>query len=224
MEEWLKIQNLFALSHSIAGKRLAEKEYPWQILPEIGAILAELGETLPPDRYDHPSDGVWIAKNATVDDKATVLSPCIIGERTEIRPGAYLRGNVIVGDDCVIGNSTELKNCILFDRVQVPHYNYVGDSILGYGAHMGAGAVTSNVKGDKSEVHIHTGTESIPTGLKKCGAFLGDGAEIGCHTVLNPGCVIGCYTNVYPLCSVRGTVAPQSILKDSGEIAAQKTE
>lgn len=224
MKTTWKTNHLFDLSHSIVGAYLSEKEFPWQILPEIGALALRLGEKLPPERFDQPSENVWIAKTAKISEKATILPPCIIGENTEVRPGAFLRGNVIVGEKCVVGNSSELKNCILFDCVQVPHYNYVGDSILGFHAHMGAGAITSNVKGDKSPVCIHGDEKTEETGLKKCGAFLGDYAEIGCQTVLNPGTVIGRHTTVYPLCSVRGTVPEECIYKAEGNIVTKIKE
>ena len=210
---------LFDLSHTLARPWLEHSEYPWEILPDIPAIIREIGRTLDPARYHAPAEGVWIAKTAVVAPTASIAPPAIIGENTEVRHGAFIRGAALVGDGCVVGNSTELKNCILFDGVQVPHYNYVGDSILGYKSHMGAGAITSNVKSDKSPVTVKpaAGFEGafapIPTGRKKLGAMLGDFVEVGCNSVLNPGTVIGAYSNVYPLSSVRGAVPANSIFK-----------
>ncbi len=208
----IKTSDLFDLSHTRASQLLGACEYPWQALDGIGEAVLSVGASLDAARYDHPSEGVWIAKSARVAPTAFIAAPCVIGEETEVRPGAYLRGNVLVGDGAVVGNSTELKNCILFDGVQVPHYNYVGDSILGYKAHMGAGAITSNVKGDKTPVVVR-GEARYETGRKKFGAMLGDGAEIGCNSVLNPGSVIGRGAQVYPLTSVRGVVPAHSIVK-----------
>ena len=208
----IRMTDLFDLSHSRAGKRLAGYHYPWEALADIKAMVLEIGAALDPARYDHPQTDVWIAKSATVYPTATIIGPCVIGENTEVRPGAFLRGSILVGDDAVVGNSSELKNCILFDGVQVPHYNYVGDSILGYKAHMGAGSITSNVKGDKKNVVVHGG-ENYETGRKKFGAMLGDYAEIGCGSVLNPGTIIGRDSQVYPLSSVRGVVPARSIVK-----------
>ena len=215
----LRTQSLFDLSHTLARPWLEHTEYPWEILPDIPAMIREIGSTLDPARYDSPAEGVWIAKTATVAPTASIAPPAIIGENTEVRHCAFIRGAVLVGDGCVVGNSTELKNCILFDGVQVPHYNYVGDSVLGYMSHMGAGAVTSNVKSDKSLVVIKPtpGFEGdfdpIPTGRKKCGAMLGDFVEVGCNSVLNPGTVIGSHSTVYPLSSVRGAVPANAIFK-----------
>lgn len=191
---------------------LAGVAYPWEALDRIGETVLAIGAKLDPEAYDHPQDDIWIAKSAVVYKTATIIGPCIIGENTEVRPGAFLRGNILVGDGAVVGNSTELKNCILFDGVQVPHYNYVGDSILGYMAHMGAGAITSNVKGDKQNVVVH-GERDYETGRMKFGAMLGDYAEIGCGSVLNPGTVIGRDTQVYPLSSVRGVIPARHIVK-----------
>ena len=215
----LRTQSLFDLTHTLARPWLEHTEYPWEILSDIPAVIREIGATLDPARYDHPAEDVWIAKSATVAPTAYIGAPAIIGERTEVRHGAFIRGGALVGDDCVVGNSTELKNCILFDGVQVPHYNYVGDSVLGYKSHMGAGAITSNVKSDKSPVVIKPAPglegdfDPIPTGRKKCGAMLGDFVEVGCNSVLNPGTVIGAHTNVYPLSSVRGAVPANAIFK-----------
>lgn len=208
----IRITDLFDLTHTCAAKMLARHEYPWEALAEIGEAVLAIGRTLPQEAYLHPNENVWIAKTAVVAPTATIIGPCIIGENTEVRPGAFLRGNVLVGDEAVVGNSTELKNCILFDGVQVPHYNYVGDSILGFKAHMGAGALTSNVKGDKEPIVVH-GEADYSTGRRKFGAMLGDYAEIGCNSVLNPGTIIGRETQVYPLSSVRGVVPARCIVK-----------
>ena len=208
----IRVKDLFDLAHTRAGRLLSGCEYPWEALSGIGQAVLEIGLALDPAAYDHPSEDVWIAKSASVAKTATIAGPCVIGENTEVRPGAFLRGGILVGDNAVVGNSTELKNCILFDGVQVPHYNYVGDSILGFMAHMGAGAVTSNVKGDKKNVVVH-GEEVYETGRKKFGAMLGDYAEIGCNSVLNPGTIIGRDSQVYPLSSVRGVVPARCIVK-----------
>ena len=208
----IKVHDLFDLTHTRAAELLAGCAYPWEALPGIREAVLAIGRALPQDRYDHPAPDVWIAESAKVAPSASITGPCVIGEDTEVRPCAFLRGSVLVGDGAVVGNSTELKNCILFDGVQVPHYNYVGDSILGYLAHMGAGAVTSNVKGDKKNVVVH-GEADYETGLKKFGAMLGDHAEIGCNSVLNPGTVIGRDSQVYPLSCVRGVVPARSIVK-----------
>lgn len=212
----IKTAELYDLSHTLAAPLLGECEYPWQALPRIKDFILSVGSTLPADEYDNPEEGVWIAKSARLAKTATVSGPCIIGKDTELRTGAFIRGSVIVGEGCVVGNSCELKNAILFDCVQVPHFNYVGDSILGYRSHTGAGAITSNVKSDKTLVRVKTEDGFIETGLKKFGAMLGDFVEVGCNSVLNPGTVIGRNTNVYPLSSVRGTVPPDHIYK-SGE-------
>ena len=218
----LKNTELFEKGHSLAEKQIFECEYPWQVLPHIKEIILEIGKTLPADRYDNPSEGVWIAKSAKVSPSASISGPCIIGEDTEIRQCAFIRGSALIGDGCVIGNSTELKNCIIFDCCQVPHFNYVGDSILGYKSHMGAGSITSNVKSDKTLVCVRAGEERIETGLKKFGAMLGDFVEVGCNSVLNPGTVIGPHSNVYPLSSVRGAVPANSIFKAAGNIVLKK--
>ena len=216
------VQDLFDLSHSAAGAYLERFTYAHEALPGIKELILSIGKTLSLSEYDHPEEDIWIAKDAVLYPNHYIAGPCIIGHRTEVRPGAFIRGSALVGDDCVVGNSTELKNVILFDSVQVPHYNYVGDSILGYHSHMGAGAVTSNVKGDRKPVVIHDGTASLPTGMKKVGAMLGDYAEIGCGSVLNPGTVIGRNTQVYPLTSVRGVIPEDSILKSGHEIAKKR--
>jgi NDP-sugar pyrophosphorylase family protein len=218
----LTCKELFDLSHSQAGTRLQALTYPHEALAHIGAWITEIGAALDSERYEHPAEDIWIAKSAKVAPSASITGPCIIGEDTEVRHCAFIRGNALIGDGCVVGNSTELKNVILFDGVQVPHYNYVGDSILGYRSHMGAGSITSNVKGDKSLVVIKNGDERIETGRKKVGAMLGDFAEIGCGCVLNPGTVIGPRTQVYPLTSVRGVLPPDSICKDKDTVVQKK--
>ena len=212
---------LFERGHSAAEELIFSYEYPWEILPHIGDFILRIGKELPKDKYDSPAEGIWIAKSASVSPSATIGAPCIIGENTEIRQAAFIRGKALIGDGCVIGNSVEIKNSIIFDGCQVPHFNYVGDSILGYKAHMGAGSITSNVKSDKTPIKISFGNEKIETGLRKIGAILGDFTEIGCNSVLNPGVVIGKSTNVYPLQSVRGYVPPNSIYKANGNIAAK---
>lgn len=219
----LKTEQLYDLSHTMAKELLKKCEYPWLALPHIGELVREQGKALSSERFYSPAPDVWIAKTATVAPSAVIVGPAIIGEDTEVRTGAFIRGSVLVGDGCVVGNSCELKNCILFDGVQVPHFNYVGDSILGYKSHMGAGAVTSNVKSDKTPVVIHSPDGDVPTGLKKVGAMLGDNVEIGCNCVLNPGTVIGTCSNVYPLTSVRGVIPPNSICKGTGNIVPKKS-
>lgn len=215
----IRTSELYDLTHTRAAAWLEKTQYPWEILPAIGELILAIGETLDPAVYHHPAEGVWVAKSATVAPTATVNPPVIIGENTEVRPGAFIRGSALIGDGCVVGNSTELKNCILFDGVQVPHYNYVGDSVLGYKSHMGAGSITSNVKSDKSLVVVKPaagyegGFDPIPTGRKKFGAMLGDFVEVGCNSVLNPGTVVGPHANIYPLSSVRGTVPSHAIFK-----------
>ncbi|MBR4040413.1 MAG: UDP-N-acetylglucosamine pyrophosphorylase [Clostridia bacterium] len=217
----IKVKDLYDLTHTRAAQMLSVCDYPWEALDRIKETVLAIGKTLDPEEYDQVQDGVWIAKSASVAQTATITAPCIIGEETEVRPGAFLRGSILVGDGCVVGNSTELKNCILFDGVQVPHYNYVGDSIVGYMAHMGAGAITSNVKGDKKPVVVH-GENNYETGCKKFGAMLGDYAEIGCNSVLNPGTVIGRDTQVYPLSSVRGVVPARCIVKGERGVFPKK--
>ena len=217
----IRTQDLFDLSHTRAAQLLVKCEYPWEALAQIGETLLLLGKMLDPLRFEQVKENVWIAKSASVDPLTRILAPCIIGENTQVRPGAFLRGDVLIGEDAVVGNSTELKNCILFDRVQVPHYNYVGDSILGYKAHMGAGAVTSNVKGDRTLIVVK-GKKRYDTGRKKLGAMLGDEAEIGCGAVLNPGTIIGRGTQVYPLVSVRGVIAEGVICKGERGVFARE--
>ena len=213
-----KTSELYRTNASLAYDFVLEHEYPWEALAEISEKIMCLGATLPGDKFDIWDKNIWIAKSANVSKSAFITGPCIIDEGAEIRHCAYIRGGVIAGKNVVVGNSTELKNCILFDGVQVPHYNYVGDSILGYKSHMGAGAITSNVKSDRSSVAIKSGSVNIQTGLKKCGAFLGDFVEIGCGAVLNPGTIIGNNSIVYPLSSVRGVVGERIIYKRSGEV------
>ena len=211
-------RELFDLDHTAAEPMLAQCRYAWEALPLIGDYIKELGKTLSSAEYDHPAEFVWIAKSAVVAPTASITGPCIIGPETEVRHCAFIRGNALVGKGAVVGNSTELKNVILFDKVQVPHYNYVGDSILGYKSHMGAGAITSNVKSDKKLIVVKDGDERINTGLKKFGALIGDKVEVGCGSVLNPGCVIGRESHIYPLSSVRGQVPAESIYKNRGEV------
>ena len=217
----LKVTELYDLNHTLAGTYLAQFEYPWQALSGIKNLITELGSRLG-EEYTEVSPMVWVHKTATVAPTAHLGAPCIIGANSEVRHCAFIRGSALVGEKCVVGNSTELKNVILFDNVQVPHYNYVGDSILGYKAHMGAGSVTSNVKSDRTLVAVRCGDEKIDTGLKKFGAMLGDGVEVGCNSVLNPGTVVGRNSNVYPLSSVRGTVPENSIFKTGSIIVSKK--
>ncbi|MBE6014008.1 MAG: UDP-N-acetylglucosamine pyrophosphorylase [Lachnospiraceae bacterium] len=213
----ITINDLFTLQESIAGDYIKEYTYPWEILPHIGEIILKIGPSLG-DAYEQRGENIWIAKSSHVYETATILGPAIIGENTEVRPGAFIRGNALVGNSCVVGNSTELKNVILFNNVQVPHYNYVGDSCLGFKAHMGAGSITSNVKSDKTLVCVKSKDEIFETGLKKFGAILGDHVEVGCNSVLNPGSVIGRNTNIYPLSMVRGVVPADSIYKNRDDI------
>lgn len=216
--ESCKIKNLYDLDNTIAKELLESVTYPWEALAKINDFILKIGPTLDKEKYDKVGEDVWIAKNATVAPTAYIKGPAIIGENAEIRHCAFIRGKAIVGENAVVGNSTELKNVILFNRVQVPHYNYVGDSILGYKSHMGAGSITSNVKSDKKLVVVKDGIEKIETGIKKFGAMLGDNVEIGCGSVLNPGTVVGRNTNIYPLSSVRGVVPENSIYKNKNEI------
>ncbi len=218
--EKLKIKNLYDLEHTLAAPLLSAYTYPWEVLPHIKEFLLELSRLLG-DEYEDRGNGVFIHKNATVAPTAYIGGPAIICEGAEVRHCAFVRGSALVGKNCVVGNSTELKNVILFDNVQVPHYNYVGDSVLGYRSHMGAGSITSNVKSDKTLVSVNAG-EKIETGLKKFGAMLGDFVEVGCNSVLNPGTVVGRNTNIYPLSSVRGFVPQNSIYKRQGEIADKR--
>ena len=211
------ITDLFDLSHTLAKDYFSAFTYPWEALPGIKDMIVRLGETLDKEQYEEVQPQVWVHKTAKVFPSAYLGAPCIIGANTEVRHCAFIRGSALVGENCVVGNSVELKNVILFDNVQVPHYNYVGDSILGYKAHMGAGSITSNVKSDKSLVVIH-GKEEIPTGIKKVGALVGDHVEVGCNSVLNPGTVIGRNSSIYPVSCVRGVVPANSICKNCGTI------
>ena len=225
MYENLKNKNLFNFDETIAADIFTDIDFPWEVLPKIKDFITGLGESLSPDDYDKKGDNVWIAKSAAIAPTATINGPCIIGKDTEVRPGAFIRGNAIVGEKCVVGNSTELKNVILFNNVQVPHYNYVGDSILGYKSHMGAGSITSNVKSDKTLVvvkDVYDTKEEIETGRKKFGAMLGDHVEVGCNSVLNPGTVIGRNSNIYPLSRVRGVIPANHIFKDKDNVVLKK--
>ena len=217
--EQLKISELYSdLNQTLAKELLESKTYPWEVLPLISAFIVKLGHTLSEEEYEKKGENVWIAKSAKVAPTAWINGPAIIGKDAEIRHCAFIRGNALVGEGAVVGNSTELKNVILFNKVQVPHYNYVGDSILGYKSHMGAGSITSNVKSDKKLVVVKAAEQSIETGMKKFGAMLGDEVEVGCGSVLNPGTVVGSHSNIYPLSSVRGVVPANSIYKNKNEI------
>ena len=218
----LETTKLLDLSHSLAGEYLAGFRYPWEALDGIRDLILRLGAELSPEEYDQPSPQVWVHKTAQVFPSAWLGAPCIIGPETEVRHGAFIRGSALVGAGCVVGNSVELKNVILFDKVQVPHYNYVGDSILGYRSHMGAGSITSNVKSDKTLVVVKDGDRRLETGRKKFGAILGDRVEAGCNSVLNPGTVVGRDTNIYPVSCVRGAVPSESIFKTGGVVTPKK--
>lgn len=220
----LTVNELYDLNETIAKDIFDDVTYPWEVLPKIGDFIVELGKTLSKEEYDQVEENVWIAKSANVFPSAYIHGPAIIGKDAEVRHCAFIRGNAIVGEGAVVGNSTELKNVILFNKVQVPHYNYVGDSVLGYKAHMGAGSITSNVKSDKKLVVVKTPEGRIETGRKKFGAMLGDEVEVGCGTVLNPGSVVGRHTNIYPLSSVRGYVTAGSIYKRQGEVVEKRGE
>lgn len=224
MNELIEIKSLFNLNETIAAKVFDGCTFPWEVLSKIGTFIAELGNTLPEDEYEKCGDNVWIAKSAKVFPSAYINGPCIIDRDAEVRHCAFIRGNAIVGAGAVVGNSTELKNVILFNKVQVPHYNYVGDSILGFKAHMGAGSITSNVKSDKKLITVKGPDGNIETGIKKIGAFLGDNVEIGCGSVLNPGTIVGRASNVYPLSSVRGFVPAGSIYKSKSEVVEKQPE
>ena len=216
--ENITIENLYDLTETIAADLFTEAEYPWEVLPRIHDFILELGKRLPEEIYEKRGEDIWVAKNAKVAPTACLNGPLIIDEEAEIRHCAFVRGNAIVGKGAVVGNSTELKNVVLFNKVQVPHYNYVGDSVLGFKSHMGAGSITSNVKSDKTKVTIRYNDDVIATGLKKMGAILGNYVEVGCNSVLNPGTIIGSNTNVYPLSMVRGYIPKGSIYKRQGEI------
>lgn len=218
----IRIADLYTLEETIAGELFKGLTYPWEALPKIKEFIIALGEKLPEEKYERREGNIWVARNAKVFPSAYIGGPAIIDEEAEIRHCAFIRGSAIVGKGAVVGNSTELKNVILFNKVQVPHYNYVGDSILGFKAHMGAGSITSNVKSDKTLVVVKAGTESCETGLKKFGAMLGDHVEVGCNSVLNPGTVIGRNTNIYPTSMVRGVIPSDSIYKRQGEVAGKR--
>lgn len=218
----LKLINLLDFEHSIAGDMLSKYDFAWQVVPNIKSIILDISKTLDVSQFDEISENVWVHKTAKVAKTAYIDAPCIIGANTEVRHCAFIRGSAIVGENCVIGNSVELKNVIIFDNVQVPHYNYVGDSILGYKSHMGAGSITSNIKADKKPVKIQCGSEKIDTGLKKFGAVLGDNVEVGCNSVLNPGTIIARNTNVYPLTSTRGFYPENSIVKGTDIVVSKK--
>lgn len=218
----LTIQELYTLDETIAKDLFEGVTYPWEVLPKIGGFILELGATLPEEEYEKRGEDVWVAKTAKVAPTAYINGPAIIGKDAEIRHCAFIRGNAIVGEGAVVGNSTELKNVVLFNKVQVPHYNYVGDSVLGYKAHMGAGSITSNVKSDKTLTTVKTPEGPIETGLKKFGAMLGDEVEVGCGSVLNPGTVVGKHTNIYPLSMVREFIPANSIYKKRGEIVEKR--
>ena len=218
----LKTKDLFDLSHTLASPLLEQAEYPWEALDGIRDFILALGPALPPEEYEEVQPGVWAARDAVIAPSAFLGAPCIIGHRTEVRHGAFIRGSALIGDGAVVGNSVEIKNAILFDGVQVPHFNYVGDSVMGYKSHMGAGAVTSNVKSDQTPVKVRQGENVIPTGRKKLGAMVGDQAEIGCNSVLNPGAVIGRRAQVYPLSSVRGCVPEDHIYKGRSQIVPRR--
>ncbi len=216
------IKELYDLTETAAKPLLESVTYPWEALPKIKDFIIELGNSLDPEEYEKRGENIWIHKSATVFDSAYIAGPCIIGKDTEVRQCAFIRGSALVGDNCVVGNSTELKNVIIFNNVQVPHYNYVGDSILGFHSHMGAGSITSNVKSDKTLVHVKGADFDIATGMKKFGAMLGDYVEVGCNSVLNPGTVIGSHSNIYPLSRVRGYVPSNSIYKDQNDIVTKR--
>lgn len=215
------IKELYDLTETAAKPLLESVTYPWEALPKIKDFIIELGNSLDPEEYEKRGENIWIHKSATVFDSAYIAGPCIIGKDTEVRQCAFIRGSALVGDNCVVGNSTELKNVIIFNNVQVPHYNYVGDSILGFHSHMGAGSITSNVKSDKTLVHVKGADFDIATGMKKFGAMLGDYVEVGCNSVLNPGTVIGSHSNIYPLSRVRGYVPSNCIYKDQNDIVTK---
>ncbi len=218
----IKISDMYTLDETIAKDIFEGVTYPWEVLPKIKDFIIKLGNTLPSDKFEKRGEDVWVAKSAKVFDSAYLGGPCIIDEDAEIRQCAFIRGSAIVGKGAVVGNSTELKNVILFNKVQVPHYNYVGDSVLGYKSHMGAGSITSNVKSDKTLVVVKNDEEKIETGLKKFGAMLADNVEVGCNSVLNPGTVICTDTNIYPTSCVRGVIPPHSIYKDKGKVVVKQ--
>lgn len=218
----MTVQELYTLNETIAKDIFEGVTYPWEVLPKISSFILELGATLSEDEYEKHGEDIWVAKSAAVAPTAYIHGPAIIGKEADVRHCAFIRGNAIVGEGAVVGNSTELKNVILFNKVQVPHYNYVGDSVLGYKSHMGAGSITSNVKSDKKLVVVKTPEGNIETGMKKFGAMLGDEVEVGCGSVLNPGTVVGSHSNIYPLSSVRGFVPGGSIYKKQGEVVEKQ--
>ena len=220
----MTIANMYDLSQTIAAELFEGKTYPWEVLPEIGDFIKKLGATLDPNEYDKKGEDIWIAKSAKIAPTASISGPCIIGKDTEVRQCAFIRGKAIVGEGCVVGNSTELKNVVLFNKVQVPHYNYVGDSVLGFKSHTGAGAITSNVKQDKTLVTVNYKGTKVETGLKKFGAMLADNVEVGCNSVLNPGTVVGRHSNVYPLSMVRGFIPAESIFKTGGVVVSKRED
>ena len=220
----LTVKELYTLDETIAKDIFDGVTYPWEVLPKIGSFIVELGKTLSEDEYEKRGENIWIAKSASVAPTAYINGPAIIGKDAEVRHCAFIRGNAIVGEGAVVGNSTELKNVILFNKVQVPHYNYVGDSVLGFKSHMGAGSITSNVKSDKKLVVVKTPEGMLETGMKKFGAMLGDEVEVGCGSGLNPGTVVGSHSNIYPLSSVRGYVPGGSIYKKQGEVVEKREE
>ncbi len=215
--EQVKIAELFTLEESLAGDYLRQFEYPWEALSGIHDLIIEIGKQLPSDRYDQVKEDVWIAKSASVFDSASIGGACIIGENTQVRQAAFIRGDALVGDNCVVGNSAELKNVIIFNNCEVPHYNYVGDSILGFHAHMGAGSITSNIKADRTNIVIKGQGGSYETGRRKIGAILGDWVEVGCNAVLNPGTIVGQHSMIYPTSCVRGIIPSDTIFKNTGE-------
>ncbi len=218
----ITVKELYTLEETIARDIFEGVDYPWEVLPKIGGFILELGAALSPEEYEKRGENIWIARTAKVAPTASITGPVIIGKDAEVRHCAFIRGNAIIGEGAVVGNSTELKNVILFNKVQVPHYNYVGDSILGYKSHMGAGSITSNVKSDKKLVVVKTPEGNIETGIKKFGAMLGDEVEVGCGSILNPGTIVGSHSNIYPLSSVRGYVPAESIYKKQGEVVEKQ--
>lgn len=218
----ITVKEIFSNINPMVASIFENIEYPFEALSKISDFIKALGPTLDPEIYENKGENIWIAKSAKIAPTASITGPCIIGENTEVRQCAFIRGNAFVGNSCVVGNSTELKNVLLIEKVQVPHYNYVGDSILGFGSHMGAGSITSNVKSDKTLVTVKIGDKRIETGLKKFGAILGDNVEVGCGSVLNPGTIIGQNSNIYPLSSVRGFVPSGSIFKNANEVVKKR--
>ena len=220
----MKILELFDLEHTLAAKYLEKWEYPWELLGDVEKIILEIGQSLPEEEFERSGDSVWIARDAEISPASFISGPCIIGRKSQLKPGAYVRDGVLVGSGCVVGNSTEVKNSLLFDGVQLPHYNYVGDSILGHMAHLGAGAVTSNFRADHGQIIIRAGEESFETGRDKLGAMVGDFAEIGCNAVLNPGSIIGRNSVVYPVSCFRGVLPENSIYKTGGIVVKKRQE